>query len=260
MNYDFESILARLKEPLSGKVSAMEGTVTGDILQAVAAELARIWSQEVDSVTQRGFVTTAQGSWLDAACGDYGITRKAEESDESLRRRTLEHIRKQGAGGTAADYVAWAQALEGIRMASAVPLGRGAGTVDVYFAPTDDAHEDIAARLEYHLEGLRPVGADVKVIEAQPVAVNVTATVLRQGDSTAEETARIFGEKLRAYLADHSAGGGGQTVRINRVMALLLECSGVADVTALTVNGSGSNLTMSQGQYPVAGTVTVQEG
>ena len=34
----------------------------------------------------------------------------------------------------------------------------------------------------------------------------------------------------------------------------------MSDVTALTVNGSGSNLTMSQGQYPVAGTVTVQEG
>ena len=84
--------------------------------------------------------------------------------------------------------------------------------------------------------------------------------MLRQGDSTAEETARVFGEKLRAYLADHSAVGGGQTVRINRVMALLLECAGVADVTALTVNGSGGNLTVSQGQYPVAGTVTVQEG
>ena len=97
MNYDFESILGRLKEGLSGKVSAMEGTVTGDILQAVAAELARIWSQEVDSVTQRGFVSTAQGTWLDAACGDYGITRKEGESDESLRQRTLEHIRRQGA-------------------------------------------------------------------------------------------------------------------------------------------------------------------
>lgn len=113
MNYDFESTLGRLKEGLSGRVSAMEGTVTGDILQAVAAELARIWSQEVDSVTQRGFVSTAQGTWLDAACGDYGITRKEGESDESLRQRTLAHIRRQGAGGTAADYVAWAEALEG---------------------------------------------------------------------------------------------------------------------------------------------------
>ena len=53
MSYDFDSILLRLKGALSGTVSAMEGTFTGDILQAVAAELARIWSQEMDSVTQR---------------------------------------------------------------------------------------------------------------------------------------------------------------------------------------------------------------
>ena len=88
MNNDFDSILQRLKEQLQGSVSAMEGTFAGDILQAVAAELARIWSQEMDSVTQRGFVSTAQGTWLDAACGDYGITRKEGESDESLRQRT----------------------------------------------------------------------------------------------------------------------------------------------------------------------------
>ena len=81
MSYDFDSILLRLKGALSGTVSAMEGTFTGDILQAVAAELARIWSQEMDSVTQRAFLSTAEGQWLDAACSDYGITRKEGETD-----------------------------------------------------------------------------------------------------------------------------------------------------------------------------------
>ena len=36
MNYDFDSILQRMKDRLQGSVSAMEGTFTGDILQAVA--------------------------------------------------------------------------------------------------------------------------------------------------------------------------------------------------------------------------------
>lgn len=260
MKYDFDSILARLKEPLSGRVSAMEGTVTGDILQAVAAELARIWSQEVDSVTQRGFVSTAQGEWLDAACGDYGITRKEEESDDSLRRRTLEQIRKQGAGGTAADYAAWAVALEGVQTASAVPLARGAGTVDVYFAPADGAPEDIREKLAFHLEGLRPVGADVQVIAAQPEAVHVEAVILRQGETDAQTIAADFTGRLAAYLEEGRLAEGGQVIRLNRVMALLLACTGVADVTQLTLNGGTGNLTMEQGRYPVAGTVTVQEG
>lgn len=61
MTYDFEDILLRLKQELSGAVSTLEGTFAGDILQAVAAELARIWSQEMDSVTQRAFISTAEG-------------------------------------------------------------------------------------------------------------------------------------------------------------------------------------------------------
>ncbi len=137
MNYDFDSILQRLKAALGDRVSALEGTFAGDILQAVAAELARIWSQEIDTVTQRGFVATAEGRWLDAACGDYGVTRKSGESDEKLRRRVLDHIRARSAGGNAADYVAWALEMEGVAAAAAVPLGRGAGTVDVYFAPEE---------------------------------------------------------------------------------------------------------------------------
>ena len=85
MKYDFDSILTRLRSGVQGTVSTLEGTFAGDLLQSVAAELARIWSQEVDTAAQRGFLATAEGQWLDAVCGDYGITRKSGESDEGLR-------------------------------------------------------------------------------------------------------------------------------------------------------------------------------
>ena len=102
MKYDFDSILARLRSGVQGTVSTLEGTFAGDLLQSVAAELARIWSQEVDTAAQRGFLATAEGQWLDAVCGDYGITRKSGESDEGLRARALEQVRSRGGGGTAA--------------------------------------------------------------------------------------------------------------------------------------------------------------
>ena len=92
MKYDFDSILARLRSGVQGTVSTLEGTFAGDLLQSVAAELARIWSQEVDTAAQRGFLATAEGQWLDAVCGDYGITRKSGESDEGLRARALEQV------------------------------------------------------------------------------------------------------------------------------------------------------------------------
>jgi uncharacterized phage protein gp47/JayE len=259
MTYDFESILLRLKEQLSGRVSAMEGTFAGDILQAVAAELARIWSQEMDSVTQRAFLTTAEGQWLDAACGDYGIVRKEGESDEQLRKRALDRIRQRGSSGNAADYVAWAQEVEGVALAAVVPLGRGAGTVDVYFSPTEGAPPNILLLLQHHLEDKRPVGADVKVIQALPVTVGVTAKVKRQGDVSLEDIQQTFTQKLTDYLQQAKMAEGGQVVSINRIIGLLVSCPGVEDVHSLDLNGGTVNLTMEPGTYAVTGAVSLTE-
>ena len=259
MTYDFESILLRLKEQLSGRVSAMEGTFAGDILQAVAAELARIWSQEMDSVTQRAFLTTAEGQWLDAACGDYGIVRKEGESDEPLRKRALDRIRQRGSSGNAADYVAWAREVKGVALAAAVPLGRGAGTVDVYFSPTEDAPPNILLLLQHHLEDKRPVGADVKVIQALPVTVGVTAKVKRQGDVSLEDIQQTFTQKLTDYLQQAKMAEGGQVVSINRIIGLLVSCPGVEDVYGLVLNGGTVNLTMEPGTYAVTGAVSLTE-
>lgn len=259
MKYDFDSILQRLKEQLQGSVSAMEGTFTGDILQAVAAELARIWSQEMDSVTQRAFLSTAEGQWLDAACGDFGIVRKEAESDAQLRKRALERIRQQGAGGNTADYVAWAQELEGVAAASAVALGRGPGTVDVYYFATEDAPANLKQILQKHLEKKRPVGADVQVILAQPVTVTVAAQVIRQSDRELEDIRAAFTQALEEYIDQSRLASGGQTVSINRVIGLLMGCGGIADITSITLNGGTDNLVMAQGTYAVLGSVTLTE-
>lgn len=259
MSYDFESILLRLKQQLSGTISAMEGTFTGDILQAVAAELARIWSQEMDSVTQRAFLSTAEGQWLDAACSDYGITRKDGETDEQLRQRALERIRQRGGSGNAADYVAWAQEVEGVASAAAIPLSRGAGTVDVYFSPTEDAPPNILLLLQHYLDEKRPVGADVLVIQATPVTVSVVAQVKRQGDVSLEDIQRSFAHKLTSYLQQAKLSEGGQVVSINRIIGLLVSCDGVEDAGSVTINGGTENITMEQGKYAVAGTITLTE-
>lgn len=259
MNYDFDSILQRLKSALEGQVSAMEGTFAGDILQAVAAELARIWSQEIDTVTQRGFVATAEGLWLDAACSDNGVTRKTGETDEKLRQRVLDHIRARGASGNAADYVAWALELEGVAAAAAIPLARGAGTVDVYFAPEADAESDVAATLMAHLETLRPVGADVRVIQATPVTVHVAAAVTPSGETPLSTIQTAMEQALDAYLGQVRLTEGGQLVSINRVIGLLMNCEGVADASSVTLNGAAANLSLAQGTYAVPGTVNLTE-
>lgn len=260
MKNDFESILSRLKDGIQGSFSTMEGTFAGDILQATAAELARIWSQEVDTVTQRGFVMTAEGEWLDAVCGNYGIQRKAGESDGQLRARTLEYIRHSGSSGNVADYQAWTLSIEGTAAARAVPLARGNGTVDVYFIPREDAQAGLRDRIAEYLQSVRPVGADVSVMEATEQKIAVTAVIQRSGQIATGEIESRFGAALADYLAGIRLTDGGKLISKNRLISLLMGCDGVADVNELKINGSAANLTLAEGRYASVQSVTITEG
>ena len=259
MNYDFDAILGRLRESMSSGVSTMEGTFAGDILQAVAAELARIWSQEMDTVTQRGFLSTAEGEWLDAVCGNFGLSRKTGESDRELRQRALEWIRGRGASGNAADYEAWALSVEGVAAAGVVPLARGNGTVDVYYVPAEGAEAGLQQRVQAFLEEQRPVGADVLAQEAQAVALNVTATVTLDGSAALETVKQSFLTRLEEYLNGVRLKSGGRLVSLNRIIGLLVSCTGAADVSEVRINGKAENLSLAAGSYARAGTVTLTE-
>lgn len=53
------------------------------------------------------------------------------ESDSELRARLLVHVKNPSAGGNRADYVRWANEVEGVGAVSVVPTRDGAGTVSV---------------------------------------------------------------------------------------------------------------------------------
>lgn len=72
----FIAILNRMKDRLETEADKREGTWTADNLQAVANELARIYSQDIENILPQAFVVTATGTNLDAACSDYGIDRR----------------------------------------------------------------------------------------------------------------------------------------------------------------------------------------
>ena len=240
------------------KIALVTGASRG-IGRAVAAELARIWSQEMDTVTQRGFLSTAEGEWLDAVCGNFGLSRKTGESDRELRQRALEWIRGRGASGNAADYEAWALSVEGVAAAGVVPLARGNGTVDVYYVPAEGAEAGLQQRVQAFLEEQRPVGADVLAQEAQAVALNVTATVTLDGSAALETVKQSFLTRLEEYLNGVRLKSGGRLVSLNRIIGLLVSCAGAADVSEVRINGKAENLSLSAGSYARAGTVTLTE-
>lgn len=88
--HTFPVILARMKERIETEADRREGTWTGDNLQAVANELARIYSEDIDSILPQAFVISATGKNLDDACGDYGILRREATRAEVLVELTGE--------------------------------------------------------------------------------------------------------------------------------------------------------------------------
>lgn len=84
----FSAILARLKNNIGSDITILEGTWTADLLQAVANELARIYSMEIEPAYKKAFITTAEGEDLDRCCADYGIERTAATYSEGIVRLT----------------------------------------------------------------------------------------------------------------------------------------------------------------------------
>ncbi len=82
MNNDFISILNRMKERFENEADTREGTWTADNLQAVANELARMYSEDIETILPQAFVLTASGANLDKCCSDYGITRRIATAAE----------------------------------------------------------------------------------------------------------------------------------------------------------------------------------
>lgn len=80
----FIAILNRMKARLVTEADKREGTWTADNLQAVANELARIYSEEIENILPQAFIITASGKNLDSACSDYGITRREATHAEVL--------------------------------------------------------------------------------------------------------------------------------------------------------------------------------
>ncbi len=245
----FEQILSRLKGKMPSGISTNEGTFAGDILHAVADELARIYSQEMDSITQRAFVASAGGTWLDAVCRDYGIVRLDDESDDRLRERTQKRIEGGGSSGNAADYAAWAMQIEGVTAARAYELARGAGTVDLYIAMDGTDSMTILNKVAQLVEQNRPLCADVEVRFAVRDQLEIEASlVLSEGATSAGVQAELH-SKLSEDFATRALSKGGETISLARITGIVLGCSGVEDVTEVTINGTASSYNLPTGHY-----------
>lgn len=257
-NKTYESLLDEALDRVTSDVDKREGSLIYDAIAPSIYMLAQMYVQ-LDCYTDLFFADTAIGDYLDRIVATVGLARKTDESDEALRARYYDKVRTPAASGNSSDYRIWAMSIENVGNAKVIPLWNGPGTVKVLIVNTDfEVEESLETIVANYIETVRPVGAAVTVDSPIVQSINVSATVVHTSSITDTEIKNQFEVMLKEYV--NSLIFKTYTVSIAKIGALLLEIDGVADYTSLTINGSTSNITISDTGIPQLGTVTITQG
>jgi uncharacterized phage protein gp47/JayE len=176
------------------------------------------------------------------------------ETIEDWRARIIARIQFSPHAGATADYVAWAREVAGVIRAKAIPLARGAGTVDVYFLHSEGTGAvgiptaPQIAEVQAHLDEVRPITADVLV--RPPTTFDVDFTVASITPDTGPIRTAVAAE-WDALFARKALSG--ETVYVSDYWAAALSASGV-DAIDLTLPADTG--TPGGAQVFIRGTVT----
>lgn len=182
-----------------------------------------------------------------------------EESDVAFLNRLLEKVRLPSTSGNTAHYQQWAREVPGIGDARVFPVWDGPGTVKVVVI--DSSKQTVGPELVQevltYIEEVRPIGADVTVLSATELDINVTATVTLESGATLSDVQSAFASVLADYLQEIAFQ---QTyVSYAHIASLLLDTSGVLDHSGLTLNSGTSNIAVADESVAVPGVVILSE-
>lgn len=181
------------------------------------------------------------------------------EPDDELKGRYLLKVRKPITSGNIYHYELWAREVEGISQARVVPLWDGNGTVKVIVIDSD-GRAPLPAKVvetQAHIDAVKPIGATVTVFAIKEVSINVSATLVLDGDLLPADVAQAVEDSIADYLSEAS-----ETVRYSQIASALLDTEGVRDYSGLLIGVDAGtlgvdNLDIDGDVVAVVGTVTI---
>ena len=222
---------------------------------AEAAEVGADYNLPPDSITAM-YVNVAgvlSVTNAEASVGGVDVESDIDFFARYHQRRTLPIT-----SGNKNHYITWALETTGVAYANCEPLWNGNGTVRVIIAGADrgPVDETIRQNCYDHIEEERPIGATVTVVSVVTREIPLTATVTLLDGYTTEDVKNQLTAAVGELLASQTFG---EEVRVpfSRFLACLLQCPGVADYSALTVDGGMSAITINAEDAAVVGTVTI---
>ncbi len=205
------------------------------------------------------------------------IAGEDEESDESLRGRTIDKLRETPFGGNIAEYKQYVEDIDGIGACMVIPIWNGGGTVKIvpvtnsYDIPSSAKINEIQTLLDPTQNsgqgiGIAPIGHIVTVSAPNKLTINVSADI--QIDSThslsglEESIKQSIGNYINEVQMNWSDAES-LTIYTSRLLASILSVKGVVNAENLKINNSSSNLTIypktDDNDFPMLGEVVLNE-
>lgn len=268
-------------------ISTTAGVYTYAMTCQTAGNIGNLYSGQLIPVTAISGLTSAT---LGASITD----GEDEETDEALRARYVASFDTAPFGGNISEYRQAILAIPGVGGVQVYPANiyQGGGTclcsivnsdyapassalvqtVQNAICPADDSDPYTPSSNGY---GIAPIGAAVTIVSATQLTVNVSADIVFA--ASVEDGVNTYGDEIRAAIAAYIqtvAKSWGNalvsnrisypvTVYISRVSYAILTVPEVVSVSNLTLNGSSSDLTLTETsalqQIPVLGEVVLNE-
>lgn len=189
------------------------------------------------------------------------------ESDVDLLERYLDYVRTPGTSGNVQDYKQWALSIPGVTAVHVKPLWNGNGTVKVIILGGDDepATNELVKKIQDYIAGdnnlgerQAPIGADVTVVSAEAITININANVVIDKEITTLEKVQIlFKNSVENYLKENAFNSN--TIYLSKIGGLLININGVLDYTDLKLNNNTENIPTNDEQVAVTGEVILNE-
>lgn len=254
---EFDSILSRLKEAMPKDISTIEGSFAGDILMAVANEMAKFYAIDLEQLYEQAFISTATGQWLDYACGDWGIVRSAQESDDAFRQRALNTLQTQSASGNIGDYKKWALETGLVQAVQVQPLARGAGTVGVFVLLQEGAPADAMDKIAAYINEKKPIGADLQVQSMSARALDIAGVIHTDAQVITEELHGEIQARINRLFTAMTGSGEVPYISFGRIAAAIMEAQGVSDAVVTSISTVSSSFYLQPREYPTLGSLTL---
>ncbi len=157
------------------------------------------------------------------------------ESDQLLRQRLLQSYRSISNGVNRAYYMGQALAFEGITSAAVLPLRRGKGTVDVVVsAAGQQPPAPLLERMQQHFDTIREIGAEVQVLPAAEVALDIELSIAPEEGADFEMVCDLCRQTVASLFESLAVG---QPLLLAALGRQLIETPGVYNYALLAPGG-----------------------